>query len=75
MAKPKIQLSDALQETIAFNQEDNCDAAKERVGMLDKWISSIIVGNPIEPDTLENRIEMLQILDVMKRDYKSFIIE
>lgn len=75
MAKPKIQLSDALQETIAFNQEDNCEAAKERVELLDKWISHIIVGNPIEPETLEERIEMLQILDIMKRDYKSFIIE
>lgn len=75
MAKPKIQLSDALQKTIAFNQEDDCAAAKERVELLDNWISSIIIGDLIEPDDIAGRLEMLQTLDMMKRDYKSFITE
>ena len=42
MSKPKISLSDKLQETIAFNQEDNCEMAKSHVRFIDGLMSTII---------------------------------
>lgn len=75
MSNPKIILGDKLQETIAFNQEGNCDMAREQVRFIDKMMSSIIHGNPILGDTEHERMEMLQKLLLIKQDYESFIID
>lgn len=75
MSIPKIQLSDNLQETIAYNQEGNCEAARANILLLDSWMSTIIHGHPIMADSSEEQLKMIQALDNMKRDYQSFIIE
>ncbi len=75
MSKPKISLSDKLQETIAFNQEDNCEMAKSHVRFIDGLMSTIIHGHPITVNTEHKRLEMLQKLLMIKQDYESFIVE
>lgn len=75
MSKPKISLSDKLQETIAFNQEDNCEMAKSHVRFIDGMMSTIIHGHPITVYTEHDRLEMLQKLLMIKQDYESFIVE
>lgn len=75
MSRPKIQLGEALQETIAFQQEDECAAAKERVKLLDGWITTLLNGHFICGDTPAEKLKLLQELNCMKQDYQSFIIE
>ncbi len=75
MSKPKISLSDKLQEAIAFNQEDNCEMAKSHVRFIDGLMSTIIHGHPIIVNTEHERLEMLQKLLMIKQDYESFIVE
>lgn len=40
MSNPKIILSDKLQETIAFNQGENCGVAKDKVLFIDNLMST-----------------------------------
>ncbi|MGL5938457.1 MAG: hypothetical protein ACRCY5_07045 [Phocaeicola sp.] len=75
MAKQKIALSDALQEMIAYNQEQNCETAKSRVEILDKWMGTIISGHGIAGDSAEERMEILDFLFSIKQDYQSLIVE
>ena len=75
MSKPKITLNDKLQETIAFNQEDDCEMAKAQIRFIDGVMSSIIHGHPIFGGTEHERMEMLQKLLMIKQDYESFIVD
>ncbi|MBQ8223981.1 MAG: hypothetical protein IJZ86_01260 [Bacteroides sp.] len=75
MSLPQIQLSDRLQETIAFHQEDGCAAAKERVKVLDGWMTIILNGHFICGDTPDEKLKLLQAFNEMKQDYQSFIVE
>lgn len=75
MSKPKITMSDALQEMIAYNQEQNCDTAKYRVKVLDEWIGTIINGHGIIGNTDEERMKILSFLHGIKQDYQSLIVE
>lgn len=75
MSKPKIVLSDSLQETIAFNQEDDCAMAKQQVRFIDGMMSNIINGHPIYEATEQGQMKLLQQLLAIKQDYESFIIE
>lgn len=75
MAKPKIQLSDDLQETIEYNQRDNFENAKGHICFLDELMSNILTGNFFNDWDAPKQIEILQELDEMKREYKSFITE
>ena len=75
MSKPKICLTQELQEMIEYNQSADCETAKYRVKMLDKWIGIIINGHCISGDTNDERMEILSILHAMKQDYQSLIVE
>lgn len=75
MSKPKIVLSDKLQETIAFNQEDNCEMAKKNIRFIDGMMSNIINGHPIYETTEPGQMKLLQQLLIIKQDYESFIVE
>lgn len=75
MNKPKVHLSDRLQETIAYNQESNCDAAKAMVATIDSWMTLLLGGHPISGESDAGTLKLLQTLNVMKQDYQSFIIE
>lgn len=75
MSKPKIHLSERLQETIAFHQEADCGAAREIVATIDAWMTTLLSGHPIVGDTAEDTLKLLQTLNGIKQDYQSFIIE
>ena len=75
MSNPGIRLSDKLQETIASHQESNCQSAKERVTIIDGWMTTLLNGHYIQGDTAEEKLKLLQILNDMKQDYQSLIIE
>ena len=75
MNKPKIHLSERLQETIAFHQEANCGAARERVATIDAWMTTLLSGHPIQGDSADGTLKLLQTLNDIKQDYQSLIIE
>lgn len=75
MSKPKIHLSERLQETIAFHQEANCDAARARVATIDAWMTTLLNGHSIQGDSDGDKLQLLQELNSIKQDYQSFIIE
>ena len=75
MSKPKIHLSERLQETIAFHQEDNCEAARERVATIDEWMTTLLNGHPIQGDSDADTLKLLRVLSDIKQDYQSLIIE
>lgn len=75
MSKPKIVLGDKLQEAIAFNQEDDCAAAKATVARLEEWMSTLINGHPIQGEDDAETIQILQALNTIKLDYQSFYAE
>ena len=75
MSKPKIHLSERLRETIAFHQEDNCGAARERVSNIDAWMTTLLSGHPIQGGSDADTLKLLRILSDMKQDYQSLIIE
>lgn len=75
MSNPKIILNDKLQETIAFNQEDNCGQAKDQVRFIDNLMSKIINGHPIYETTEHAQMKLLQQLLMIKQDYQSFIVD
>lgn len=75
MSKPKIHLSERLQETIASHQEDNCAGARERVATIDAWMTTLLGGHFIQGDSDADTLKLLQILNDMKLDYQSLIIE
>ena len=75
MSKPKICLSEELQEMIEYNQAQNSETAKFRVKTLDKWIGTIINGHDINGSTDEERMKILSFLHAIKQDYQSLIVE
>lgn len=75
MSKPKIHLSEKLQETIAYLQESNCDAARARVAAIDAWMTVLLSGHSIQGDSDADTLKLLQILNEIKIDYQSLIIE
>ena len=75
MKKPKICLTDELQEMIEYNQAQDCETAKFRVRTLDLWIGTIINGHSITGTTDEERMKILSMLHAMKQDYQSLIVE
>lgn len=75
MSNPKIILNDKLQETIAFNQDENCGVAKDKVLFIDNLMSTIINGHPIYETTEHGKMKLLQQLLMIKEDYQSFIVE
>ena len=75
MSKPKICLTDELQEMIEYNQSQNCETAKYRIKTLDKWMGIIINGHCIGGDTDAERMSMLSMLHAMKQEYQSLIVE
>ncbi|MGL4852891.1 MAG: hypothetical protein ACRC3Z_09665 [Phocaeicola sp.] len=74
MSKPKIALTDKLQEMIAYNQEHDCDTAKNRIATLEEWMGNIIHGHGITGSTPEERMEILGVLHAIKLDYQSLIV-
>ena len=75
MSKPKIHLSDRLQETIASHQECDCAGARERVTTIDGWMTTLLSGHFIQGDSDADTLKLLRILSDMKQDYQSLIIE
>ena len=75
MSKPKICLSEELQEMIEYNQAQNCETARFRVKTLDVWIGTIINGHSITGTTDEERMKILSFLHAIKQDYQSLIVE
>lgn len=75
MSKPKIHLSERLQETIAYLQEADCDAARARVAAIDAWMTTLLSGHPIQGDSDTGTLKLLQTLNEIKQDYQSLIIE
>lgn len=75
MSKPKICLSEELQEMIEYNQAQNSETARFRVKTLDVWIGTIINGHSITGTTDEERMKILSFLHAIKQDYQSLIVE
>lgn len=75
MSKPKIHLSERLQETIASHQECDCAGARERVANIDAWMTTLLNGHPIQGGSDADTLKLLRILSDMKQDYQSLIIE
>ena len=75
MSKPKICLSEELQEMIEYNQAQNSETARFRVKTLDMWIGTIINGHSITGTTDEERMKILSFLHAIKQDYQSLIVE
>lgn len=75
MSKPKIHLSERLQETIASYQECDCAGARERLATIDGWMTTLLSGHFIQGDSDADTLKLLRILNDMKQDYQSLIIE
>ena len=75
MNKPKIQLTDQVQELIASMQGDNCATPKEVVKTIDSWITTILTGNSLDPGEPDEILKFLAALNSIKLDYMAFIID